>query len=83
MHVAFIGSPINPAPAADVVMPQRGSMASLKQKQIDAAQEFMDTTIHALKTDRGLHAETAIAATARMAWTFLFRSFRFSGITHH
>lgn len=53
-------------------------MASLKQKQIDAAQEFADTTINALKTDRGLHAETAIAATARMAGTFLFRSFRFS-----
>lgn len=53
-------------------------MASLKQKQIDAAQEFANATIHALKTDRGLHAETAIAATARMAGTFLFRSFRFS-----
>ena len=54
-------------------------MAKLKQKQIDAAQEFADATVHALKTDRGLHVETAIAATARMAGTFLFRSFGFSG----
>ncbi|MGE5257874.1 MAG: hypothetical protein ACM3KE_14445 [Hyphomicrobiales bacterium] len=53
-------------------------MASLKQKQIDAAQEFVSATVNALKTDRGLHAETAIAATARMAGTFLFRSFGFS-----
>jgi hypothetical protein len=30
------------------------------------------------ETDRGLHAETAIAAAGRMAGTFLFRSFGFS-----
>jgi hypothetical protein len=53
-------------------------MASLKQQQIDAAEEFVSATINALKTDRGLHAETAIAATARMAGNFLFRSFGFS-----
>ena len=52
-------------------------MASLRQEQIDAAQAFANATIGALQMDTGVHAETAIAATARMAGTFLFRSFGF------
>jgi hypothetical protein len=52
-------------------------MGSLSQQQIEAAQEFVETTIETLKTERGVHAETAVAGTARMAGTFLFRSFNF------
>jgi hypothetical protein len=53
-------------------------MGSLSQRQIEAAQEFVNTTIDALKTERGVHAETAIAGAARMAGTFLFHSFGFT-----
>jgi hypothetical protein len=52
-------------------------MASPTKEQQQAAQEFVNQVIAALKTDSGVHAETAIAATARMAGTFLFRSFAF------
>jgi len=52
-------------------------MASPTKEQQEAAQEFAGLVIAALKNDRGVHAETAIAATARMAGTFLFRSFAF------
>lgn len=52
-------------------------MASLTQEQIEAAHEFADSTVDALGTERGVHAETAVAAAARMAGTFLFRSFDF------
>ena len=52
-------------------------MGHLSQDQIEAAQEFVDATINALRNDKGVHAETALAATARMAGTFLFRSFGF------
>jgi hypothetical protein len=52
-------------------------MESLSQQQIEAAQEFASTTIDTLKTERGVHAETAIAGAARMAGTFLFHSFGF------
>jgi hypothetical protein len=52
-------------------------MGQLNQDQIEAAQEFVDATINALRNDKGVHAETAISATARMAGTFLFRSFGF------
>lgn len=50
-------------------------MASLTDNQIQAAQAFANATIAALKTERGVHAETAVAGAARMAGTFLFRSF--------
>jgi hypothetical protein len=55
---------------------------TLTQAQIDAAQQLADATVEGLKTAQGVHAETAIAGTARMAGTFLFRSFGFplSGI---
>jgi hypothetical protein len=52
-------------------------MGSLSPQQIEAAQEFARTTLETLKTERGVHAETSIAGTARMAGTFLFRSFNF------
>jgi hypothetical protein len=52
-------------------------MPSLRQEQVDAAQEFVGTAIDLLKTERGVHAETAVAGLARMAGTFLFRGFDF------
>lgn len=52
-------------------------MTAITQPQIDAAQAFGNAVIAALQTERGVHAETAIAAAARMAGTFLFRSFGF------
>jgi hypothetical protein len=52
-------------------------MTSLSKQQLDAAQEFAQVTISALKLGQGVHAATIIAATARMAGTYLFRSFGF------
>lgn len=52
-------------------------MASPTKEQQDAAQQFVGLAIEALKSEGGVHAETAIAGTARMAGTFLFRSFTF------
>jgi hypothetical protein len=51
--------------------------------QIIAGKEIGTLLLQALTTDRGLHAETAIVAAARMAGTYLFRSFHFpaKGIT--
>jgi hypothetical protein len=65
------------SPLSSALCRKREMMGSLSQQQIDAAQEFAGTTIEILKTERGVHAETAIAGTARMAGTFLFRSFNF------
>jgi hypothetical protein len=47
------------------------------QAQLRAADRYVDIVIKALKTEKGVHSETAIAAAARMAGTFLFRSFAF------
>lgn len=52
-------------------------MTPITQPQIDAAQAFANAVVAELKSDRGVHAETAVAAVARMAGTFLFRSFGF------
>ncbi|MGC9397186.1 MAG: hypothetical protein ACP5J4_20265 [Anaerolineae bacterium] len=52
-------------------------MRSFSERQIKAASVFAAITTEALKTERGVHAETAIAGTARMAGIFLFRSFNF------
>ena len=52
-------------------------MSDLTQTQIDAAERFANSAVELLGDERGVHAETVIAATARMAGTFLFRSFRF------
>ena len=42
-----------------------------------AAREFVDIVVDQLADERGIHAETAVVAVARMAGTFLFRSFGF------
>lgn len=55
-------------------------MRSLRAEQIAAANAFAAAVINALQTERGVHAETAIAGAARMAGTFLFRSFGFQHI---
>ncbi len=52
-------------------------MAKLSAAQVDAAQEFLAATLDRIATAEGIHAETAVAATARMAGSFLFRSFGF------
>lgn len=64
-------------------LPGLRNMASLSQAQLMAASEFAEAAIAAVREPRGVHAETAIAALARMAGTFLFRSFGFEikGIT--
>lgn len=50
-------------------------MNDFTANQFEAAQKFVAATIEAFQNERGVHAETAIAGTARMAGTFLFRSF--------
>ena len=40
---------------------------ALSQPQINAAQEFANTVVAELRTDKGVHAETAVASVARMA----------------
>jgi hypothetical protein len=49
-------------------------MIALSKQQLDAAQEFATATIEALKLPNGVHPGTIVAATARMAGTYLFRS---------
>lgn len=43
--------------------------------QAAAARKIVEAIVQGLHTEKGTHAETAIAAAARMAGTFLFRSF--------
>lgn len=50
-------------------------MAQLTPAQVEAAREFANATLDALRGESGVHPETAISATARMAGSFLFRSF--------
>jgi hypothetical protein len=50
-------------------------MINLSKQQLDAVQEFATATIEALKLPNGVHPGTVVAATARMAGTYLFRSF--------
>jgi hypothetical protein len=52
-------------------------MASLTEAQLTAANAFATATIDTIREARGVHAETAIATLARMAGTFLYRSFGF------
>lgn len=47
----------------------------LGQKLSDSAREFANATIAALKLPGGVHPPTVITACARMAGTYLFRSF--------
>ena len=49
-------------------------MITLSKQQTDAAQEFAQATIDVLKMSQGVHPGTIVAATARMAGTYLFRS---------
>ena len=46
------------------------------KSQVAAAGRIVEVIVRELRTEKGTHAETAIAAAARMAGTFLFRSFR-------
>jgi hypothetical protein len=48
------------------------------QRLAEAAREFSQIAIESLADEHGVHAETVIAGTARMAGTLLFRSFGFS-----
>jgi hypothetical protein len=52
-------------------------MSTLSKQQMDAAGEFANATIAALKVGEGVHPPTVIAASARMAGLYLFRSFGF------
>lgn len=48
------------------------------EKVGQAGREFASLAIDKLADERGVHAETVIAGVARMAGTFLYRSFGFS-----
>lgn len=50
-------------------------MSRLRQEQIAAASVLAETTLKQLDTLPGMTAETAVLASARMAGTFLFRSY--------
>ena len=50
---------------------------TISKQQIEAAEEFAETATQLLGTENGFHPPTLVAATARMAGTFLFRSFGF------
>lgn len=52
-------------------------MAALSEPQIAAAEAFADATLDELETAEGVHPETAVAAAAGMAGSFLLRSFGF------
>jgi len=53
------------------------------QDDLETTDEFYQAILSPLQSDRGVHAETAVAAAARMAGTFLFQSFNLpmTGIT--
>lgn len=53
-------------------------MPALTKQQLDSAQELATASIAALRSTEGIHPGTVVAATARMAGTYLFRSFRLS-----
>src|SRR5262245_8560926 len=50
-------------------------MSAIPEKQFAAAREFYLSIVDKLTNENGVHANTAIAAAARMAGTFLLRSF--------
>ena len=52
-------------------------MSAIRKEQIECAKEFENFIFNSLQSEKGIHAETAVAASARMAGTFLFRSFGF------
>src|SRR5262244_3171907 len=53
------------------------AMTTLTKQLMDAAGEFANATIAALKVGEGVHPATIVAASARMAGIYLFRSFGF------
>ena len=53
-------------------------MTTLTKQQMDAAGEFANATIAALKVGEAVHPATVVAASARMAGIYLFRSFAFA-----
>ena len=50
-------------------------MLNLNKAQMDAAGEFANAAVSALKFQGGIHPATVVAGSARMAGTYLFRSF--------
>jgi hypothetical protein len=50
-------------------------MITLSKPQMDAAQAFANAAIAALQDGGKMHAGTVVAGSARMAGTYLFRSF--------
>ena len=52
-------------------------MAALSEAQIGAAEQFADATLDQFETAEGIRPETAVVAAARMAGSFLLRSFGF------
>jgi hypothetical protein len=52
-------------------------MAALSREQIGAAEQFADATLDQFDAPEGIHPETAVVAAARMAGSFLLRSFGF------
>jgi hypothetical protein len=50
-------------------------MVTLSKPQMDAAGEFANAAMAAIKVPGGIHPATVIAASARMAGTYLFRSY--------
>jgi hypothetical protein len=50
-------------------------LTTLTKNQLAAAQEFANAAVATLKLPGGIHPGTVVAATARMAGTYLFRSF--------
>ncbi|MCA9106245.1 MAG: hypothetical protein KDA83_12505 [Planctomycetales bacterium] len=50
-------------------------MTSKEQTQVLVAQRFLRSAFQLLSNEYGVHAESAIAGVARMAGTFMFRSF--------
>ena len=50
-------------------------MTQLRREQISAASAFAEAALQRLNTVSGMTMETTVLASARMAGTFLFRSY--------
>lgn len=53
---------------------QETTANGLTAGQIQAATELVQAVLRKLKTEEGIHAETAVAAAARMAGSYLLRA---------
>lgn len=69
----IIGLPLhtNHRPTGADMVPDRANI----EAQLNASRLISDCIINDLATERGPHAETCVAAAARMGGTFLFRTF--------